>query len=382
MHKMNKIGQIGPSNFYYCAATDEFMILDAVSTAILEAFDAGASLDEVKRAFEVNERAPTSATISLIWQHFSAQTPTAPQANSISNTYPVANVEKFCHFDYDSHLRINCGQVSVNLYANQSASQALFPHFAKYFTIQSPNDVLPVVGSLWLTGHDDGLMTLHVDQGTSGMTPFHGEAGACFVEAARVLSEFACDYPARLAVLHAATLVRDEKTIILINPSGSGKTTLAWLLSMAGFALVHDDCLPVNPDGAISQLLTPSTIKQGSWKVLENAGLALHEDVFERARRLVRYQPIVPFLGPLSAGRKHIMFISYEAGCSARLTNVDPVEAFTRLIAEECVIKDRSIDRLKSIFNWVVASRAAELRYDRFVEAVKLIENWLNDESF
>lgn len=261
-----------------------------------------------------------------------------------------------------------------------AARRALFAFFERYFTTLPPGDDLPCVGSLWLTGHSDGLITLWTGSANAPVQTFHGEPGACFVEAARAVSELACNYPARLAVFHAATLVRDDKTILLINPSGAGKTTLAWLMTTVGFTLVHDDCLPVNPGGDMSQILSPSTLKQGSWPVLEKAGLTLHDDVFARSATRVRYHPIAPFAGSLTGQRRHVLFVRYAPGCSAGLQEVEAVDAFTRLIQDDCVIHDRSIDRLTRLFDWIVATRAAELHYSRFEDALVRVEAWLRDD--
>ncbi|MGE9115877.1 ATP-binding cassette domain-containing protein, partial [Escherichia coli] len=55
----------------------------------------------------------------------------------------------------------------------------------------------------------------------------------------------------RFLLLHAATVERDGRAIVLTGESGAGKSTLAALLSGRGWRLMGDEFALVNPDSGL-----------------------------------------------------------------------------------------------------------------------------------
>jgi energy-coupling factor transporter ATP-binding protein EcfA2 len=57
----------------------------------------------------------------------------------------------------------------------------------------------------------------------------------------------------REAVLHAASLVRDGRRLLLVGAKGAGKTTLALRLAMAGFAIEGDENVFLRPATVVAR---------------------------------------------------------------------------------------------------------------------------------
>jgi serine kinase of HPr protein (carbohydrate metabolism regulator) len=60
--------------------------------------------------------------------------------------------------------------------------------------------------------------------------------------------------------LHASTVARDGRAVLISGPSGSGKSDLALRLLDRGFGLVSDDQTIVQKDGARLLATAPPTI--------------------------------------------------------------------------------------------------------------------------
>ena len=371
------IGRINSKEVRYLANTGEFVILNTLSAAIVEAFEAGASQVEVSEALSTSGIDSASVEIQRLWELFtdgqviSRESPNEPEQYKFS----VLPDELDCPYC----LEINCGTVAVILRADALARIALFCYFERYFTTSMPDYPLPLSGTITFRQKDEDLFELCVFSEGRLVQRTHGTVTSCFVEASRSLSELACNYSKHLAVLHAATLIRGQQTVILVNPSGSGKTTLAWLMTKAGFEMVHDDCLPVNYTGNIAQMLTPSTLKPGSWKVLQDSGIQLQEDIFPRLQTFVRYHPISTCKEQLTGTNRHFLFVQFDPDINSRLTEIDALTAFTRVVSEECVVREQKADNLRRLFDWIVDSRSAELHYSDLNSAIEMIDTWLDN---
>lgn len=150
--------------------------------------------------------------------------------------------------------------------------------------------------------------------------------------------------------MHAATLRKDDKTLILCNPSGSEKSTLASFLVKTGFEPIHDDVLPIRPDGQIEMLNSPSTVKEGSWPLLLDVGLELPKEHYKHLGAKVKYLPVRNMKKVQPAENLHIIFPTYKPGHPVQLNNISQMESFKGIVGKECVIRNRSIDHLQKIF--------------------------------
>jgi len=376
-----RIGTVETASAYYCDVTDQFLCLDPRGAAILEAYELGIPREDVQAALGQRAAAVDDPEFEFLWNTLTRAaevqcTESVETATPATRTQAMLSDPGAC----SRHLDVDCGPLVVRVSATPAAAQAIFPILSRYYRVCRADPVAPVENRIFLRDRPDGLIAKSVTSPCYAVEDSSAPADSLFVAMSKDLTELACNYDNTLCVLHAATLCRDGKTLILSNPSGSGKTTLAWLLVTAGFELVHDDVLPVRLDGTIESLKTPSTIKEGSWDVLSKAGLALPQDCFERFQTRAKFRPIEGSGSCRSSDDRYIVFPTYSPGQPATLESLSPIETFSRIIREECVIRDRSIDRLQRIFQWITSSRGAVLGYSDKDEAVALLGGWMRAE--
>lgn len=97
-------------------------------------------------------------------------------------------------------------------------------------------------------------------------------------------------------VLHCASLIKDDRAILLLGQSGAGKSTLAMFASQNGLELGGDDIALFDPEsGNILPLALPLTLKQGSWPLIESSARSR-----ERQRPVLREDEVEVVYLPLS----------------------------------------------------------------------------------
>jgi hypothetical protein len=73
------------------------------------------------------------------------------------------------------------------------------------------------------------------------------------------------------AILHAAAVIMNEKTVVIAGSSGKGKSTLSAYLTTQGARIVSDDLMCLSQDGfRVSTFRSKSNLKEGSWEILEH----------------------------------------------------------------------------------------------------------------
>ena len=181
----------------------------------------------------------------------------------------------------------------------------------------------------------------------------------------RELTERGCRAAERLLVVHGAGLVvPDGAGLLLIAPGGSGKTTLAAALNAQGLPLLHDDVVPVTPDGDVLGLGMPITLKAGSWPVLQ----ALRPDLSDTPIRERLGQPVrllpprgQPVTRPVPLGA--LVFPRYLPGASLQIQQLTPESALQGLIEAEAVIRQLTQAKLERLARWVESAPAWSLSY-------------------
>lgn len=155
------------------------------------------------------------------------------------------------------------------------------------------------------------------------------------------------DGGARLA-LHAGSLVRDGRALLMPALSGSGKSTLSAGLAAAGWGYVGDELAPVlGPEPRLSPAPSPFTIKAGSWPVLTPRlpGFAGLPDFARNGRRTRYWWP--PEAWRADCGRDWpvalLVFPRWVKDAPARPERLEPAEAAGLLVANDMWLK-RPID--------------------------------------
>ena len=95
------------------------------------------------------------------------------------------------------------------------------------------------------------------------------------------------DHGHSFLVIHAASLEKDGRAIILPGPPGSGKSTLCAALAIAGWRLLSDELTMVSlPEGSLAALTRPISLKNESIDLIRaRAPLAEFSDLIEDTQK-------------------------------------------------------------------------------------------------
>jgi hypothetical protein len=182
------------------------------------------------------------------------------------------------------------------------------------------------------------------------------------------------DTPA--AVLHASSVVRDDRAVVLAGASGSGKSTLAMSLVSGGACYLADDFTPLAASGrSIGAFPVGASIKHGSLATLASDHPALLSCTEHHVGdRRVRYLPVplaeteIANSWPVAA----MIFPSFQAGAQPEAMRLSPEEALARLLSSgtEIVGAPRSIRPLATLVN---ETPAWSLSYGTSADGVQLV---------
>ena len=180
--------------------------------------------------------------------------------------------------------------------------------------------------------------------------------------------------------LHTATILPDDRALLICGRPGAGKTTLSLALEHAGWAVAGDDLALLHASGSIAGVPFPIAVKAGAWKLLARYRPDLAEVPVSRRpdRKRVRYLPPqarVP-AGPRRVG--WVVQLRRRPGDDVSLAPMAPIEAL------ECLLKDASgrdqnlspaaFEALASLVNGAACYRLA---YSRLEDAVRILRGSL-----
>jgi hypothetical protein len=174
-------------------------------------------------------------------------------------------------------------------------------------------------------------------------------------------------------LLHAASLVRDGKMVLISGRPGAGKTTLAFALLSAGFAFAGDDIAILNPAGRVSGIPFAPTLKVGSWALAakynpEVAKLA----ICKRADgQRVRFPLPNNVASRTAYPTPWVFFLRRRAGENASVRLLDPTDAMSRMI-HNASSTGESLKKagLEALRNLLEGSSSFDLTYSDLDEAI------------
>jgi len=192
-----------------------------------------------------------------------------------------------------------------------------------------------------------------------------------------------CTYQAQryLISLHAASVEKNGKVIIMPAVAESGKTTLTATLLHHGFKLFSDESTSLDHDGYVHPLPFCMNIKEGSWHVLSEIYPHLSErDIHSRFDG-----QNIRFLAPLNMhkGRQkgsHIIFPKYTPGAKTSLTPISAREALYKINeASYQVQHDMDENKFELILKNLISLPKYTLIYSNLDEAINAIDGLLEE---
>ncbi len=192
-----------------------------------------------------------------------------------------------------------------------------------------------------------------------------------------------CAYQAQryLISLHAASVEKNGKVIIMPAVAESGKTTLTATLLHHGFKLFSDESTSLDHDGYVHALPFCMNIKEGSWNILSKTYPHLSErDIHSRFDG-----QSIRFLPPqnMHKGRQkatHIIFPKYTPGAKTSLAPISAKEALSK-INEASYQVQHNMDEKKFelILKNLISLPKYMLVYSNLDEAISTIDRLLEE---
>ena len=221
----------------------------------------------------------------------------------------------------------------------------------------------------------DGGWTIRVN-GHAFLSQLRDEQlGLGFLHAARSLLYAEAKYD---VAFHAAMVADDNQGILLCAPRESGKSTLTASLVARGFNLLTDEPALLHLDtSAVSSLLLPVSLKEGSWEILHREWPQLKEAPVHMRSDGVRLRLLHPPQMRFSARPQrltHFVFPEYNPSLPAHVEQLSPLRTLG-LLNEGGMILAKHIDRVRfeAFLNLVCITPAHTIRYASLEEAIQIL---------
>jgi hypothetical protein len=178
------------------------------------------------------------------------------------------------------------------------------------------------------------------------------ETASIVAEVERALVQTVVPATPHLLTLHAASLQRDGRTLLLAGLSGAGKTTLSLALARAGWSFGSDEIVLLGRGQELRALPLPPCIKAASFPLIERwfpelRGVPTHE----RYGHLVKYLPIRTT--PISGLYGCVVFLRFDPHGPNKIQPLDRFGALERLLAQ-CVFVPSGFqhDDVEELLRW------------------------------
>jgi hypothetical protein len=295
---------------------------------------------------------------------------------ALNDWFGLALLDIHWHASTDFTLRANLGRCTVQIRAlNEELLERVAPLFCS---------------SIYETGDDDDI-TIEIVE-FDGLIFFKGDCGRvdrCEAEGlAPAIKAYLTERIVRsgrsIFAMHAASLTKDDKGLILCGEPGAGKSTLTLQLIEAGFQYAGDDVVLVGADGKVSGVPFAPGIKPGSWELLSGLRSDVNDLVTYRRPDgvLVRYVP-VRNIHRGSFSPEWIVFLNRVADASPGLTPIAQIDSVRRIVegafAADGKLSQGGFLALKRITG---GARSFELTYSDSAEARRMLVDVCQSQSW
>lgn len=350
---------LGDEGVVYSETQNRIAGLDAAGVSAYRAFDAGASVEDLRKVSGEHAAVATSddgleIIHALSRGIFPAEEPAIawPRLDSPSTAnieihgipicleYPQGPLEELCR-DYFRNCTASAQPARCHLSAQHTEKGwAICVNGCEFYSVQHEEQL--------------GLSLLHAAR---SMLYAEGEYDVAF---------------------HAAMVSDGERGIMLCAPRESGKSTLAAYLTAQGLELLTDE--PALLDlgtGFVAPLRLPISLKQGSWPILQREYPQLARSrvhVRSDGTKICFLHPPLERYSPQPRRLTHLVFPRYRASAEARAERL-PAFRTLALLSEGGMLMARDLRRpgFEALLQFVCLTPAYEIQYESLQEAFRFI---------
>lgn len=197
------------------------------------------------------------------------------------------------------------------------------------------------------------------------------------------LVELALQISRDFGAVHAASVGRAGKCLLLAGQSGSGKSTLSAGLLADGYDFLGDDTIVLDRTAlAVRPLPFPICVKSGAWSVVSPRFPALRRQPVHRRPddKRVRYLQGAPGNGPIGTRYEvsAIVFPSWAKDAATTLVPLPRPQALRTLLAGFCPLGDGlAATDIARLVAWIAKLDCYELRFSVLDDAIVQLKGLL-----
>ena len=143
--------------------------------------------------------------------------------------------------------------------------------------------------------------------------------------------------------LHSAALYVDEIPLILPAVSGSGKSTLSAYMMEKGCSFLTDEVVLIDKDECIKPIPMSITLKEGSWKVLEDVGISFDNLLVHKrfdGQKLHFLPPKNISEKSLKVTNAFLIFPKYQEGVQTEIKELSTLEVLAYITSSGYEVMD------------------------------------------
>jgi hypothetical protein len=361
--------QLGDEGIVYSQAQNRIAGLDAAGLLAYQAFDAGASLHDLQAFRSMSQSSQTAEALDVIFALSKGRFP-ADQDHEERRDWPA--------LDCPQNASVEVHEIPMLVECPQEAQKMLCSDCFKSCppSTQPARFHLRIVraGTSWSISANDREIFPSVRDEQVGLGLLHAVRSLLYDEA-----------PYDVA-FHAAMIADAKHGIMLCAPREFGKSTLAAYLSAHGFNLVSDEPALLNLHTAsVSPVEMPISLKEGTWRILENEWPQLeHAPIHVRSdgRRIKLLHPSQDRVAHAPQRLTRIVFPKYSPSSPANLEAVSPIRRLTLLNEGGMFLgKQLSKEKFEQFLRLICATLAFVAHYSSLQEAARMIQGVVNSDN-
>lgn len=363
--------QLGDEGIVYSEAQNRIAGLDAAGLLAYRAFDAGAGLHDLQ-AFSTasqNSQAAELAPDPILDTIFALSRGRFPEAQDREERRDWPALEFPQGATVEVHripMLVECPQEALRTLCNDCFKSCPASTRPARFHLR-----IVRAGTSWAISANGREIFASVQDEQIGLGLLHAVRSLLYDEA-----------PYDVA-FHAAMIADSRHGIMLCAPREFGKSTLSAYLSAHGFDLVSDEPALLSLDtSSISPVEMPISLKEGTWRILENewpqlTDAPIHVRSDGRRIRLLH----LPHDRAAHTPRRltHIVFPKYSPSSPASLEALSPIRRLTLLNEGGMLLgKQLTKDKFEHFLRLICATPAFLAHYGSLQEAAGMIASIVN----